>query len=100
PTASLDCSPCGSTAEAPVATQLANRQHKGAGGVPSGLVPGPATTESGHWRSSGRDEPLIGRFTLALRPLFDQLRVDYQLPGPFGTAIFVTFLLALFLIVR
>ncbi|MET0917983.1 MAG: hypothetical protein ABWY07_06105 [Burkholderiales bacterium] len=60
--------------------------------------PAPLRLKAGIWRSSGRDEPLVGRFTLALRPLFDRLRVDYQLPGPSGTAIFVTFVLALFVI--
>ncbi len=52
----------------------------------------------GIWRSSGSDEPLVGRFTLALRPLFERLGVDYKLPGPSLTAIVVALLLAIFVI--
>jgi hypothetical protein len=38
----------------------------------------------GLWRSTGPDEPLVARFTLALRPLFERLGVAYQRPGYSG----------------
>src|SRR5690606_2795037 len=40
------------------------------------------------WRSTGRDEPLVARFTLALRPLFERLGVAYQRPA-YGQGVFV-----------
>jgi hypothetical protein len=58
-------------------------------------APRPLRLPRGILRASGRDEPLVGRFTLALRPLFDRLEVAYSLPGTRITVAFVAFAIAL-----
>ena len=43
--------------------------------------PQPLRLVRGAFRARDSDEPLVGRFTLALRPLFDRLGVAYSPPG-------------------
>jgi hypothetical protein len=45
-------------------------------------------------RSSGLGEPLVGRFTLALRPLFERHEVAFTPPGPSTAAVVVSIMIA------
>jgi hypothetical protein len=60
--------------------------------------PRPLRLKRGIWRSSGLDEPLVGRFTLALRPLFDRLGVAYTPPGYSITAVIVAYAIVLLIL--
>ena len=45
-------------------------------------------------RASGPGEPLVARFTLALRPLFDRHGVAFTSPGPSTTAVVIGLMIA------
>lgn len=50
-------------------------------------APRPLRLPRGMGRSSGTDEPLVARFTLALRPLFKSLGASYQMPRHSATVV-------------